>query len=90
LSDKAAIKKLTSANIEPASVEHILDYTVSVVEHQIRLLRSTLTKIAESSLRHEYLARLDELQVVKSKLSIAFLAEEIGKLEKEETKLNVY
>lgn len=91
--DKALIQKLKSvksANIDLVVVEPILDYAASVIEHQIRLLRETLSKIAEPSLRHEYLARLEALQVVKSKLSITELAQQIGKLEEEELKLNVY
>lgn len=90
MTDKAIIQKLKAANIELAVIEPILDYAASVIEQQIRTLRDTLSKIAESSLRHEYLARLDSLQTVKSKLSISELAQQIGKLDQEEQKLNVY
>lgn len=90
MTDKALIQNLKTANIELAVIEPILDYAASVIEQQIRNLRDILSKIAEPSLRHEYLARLDSLQTVKSKLSISELAQQIGKLDKEEQTLNVY
>ncbi|MFY8211713.1 MAG: hypothetical protein ACOVLB_03475, partial [Candidatus Nanopelagicus sp.] len=72
-------------------IEPILEYAASQIEVEIRKLRANLSKISDVSLRHEYLARIDSLQVVKSKFSLSELAQQIGKLEnQEEQKLNVY
>jgi hypothetical protein len=84
------LQKLKLANIDLTVIEPLLDYAASVIECEIRDLRSALSKIAEPSLRHEYLARLESLQLVKSKLSIANLAHQIEKLTGEEQSFNVY
>ncbi len=83
-------QQLKEANIDIELIEPVLDYANSVLELQIRIYRDYLMKQVEMSLRHEYLARIDSLQIVKSQLTLSALAGEIGKLNKEETKLNVY
>lgn len=83
--------KLKEKNIDLVQIEPILEYAESLIELQIRKLREILSKVTDVSLRHEYLARIDSLQVVKSKFSLGELAQQIGKLEnQEEQKLNVY
>jgi predicted Ser/Thr protein kinase len=83
--------KLKAKNIDLVQIEPILEYAASQIEVEIRKLRANLSKISDVSLRHEYLARIDSLQVVKSKFSLSELAQQIGKLEnQEEQKLNVY
>jgi predicted Ser/Thr protein kinase len=85
------LAKLKGQNIDLMQIEPILEYAISLLEVEIRNLRASLSKIAEVSLRHEYLARIDSLQVVKSKFSLSELAQQIGKLDnQEEQKLNVY
>jgi hypothetical protein len=83
--------KLKAKNIDLVQIEPILEYAASQIEVEIRKLRANLSKISDVSLRHEYLARIDSLQVVKSKFSLSELAQQIGKLEnQEEQQLNVY
>jgi 5-methylcytosine-specific restriction endonuclease McrBC regulatory subunit McrC len=85
------LAKLKGKNIDLMQIEPLLEYAISLLEVEIRNLRASLSKIAEVSLRHEYLARIDSLQVVKSKFSLSELVQQIGKLDnQEEQKLNVY
>lgn len=88
--DTALLYKLKMANIDLTAIEPILDYAICVIDKEILHVRSSLTKIADPSLRHEYLARLDSFHIVKSKLTITELAHQIGQLDKEDEKLNVY
>ncbi len=88
-SEDQLIKRLVSKGFDLDSVQPFLDYAQAVIEREIRLIRAALKAVNQAELRHEYLARIDSLQIVKSLFNAAELAQQIGKLDQEETHLNV-
>jgi predicted Ser/Thr protein kinase len=65
--------------IDLDSIERILDYAIAKMDVEIQAIRGLLSKTSESTLRHEFLARIDSLQLVKSQLSIKQLSDELSK-----------
>jgi hypothetical protein len=88
-SSPSAFKRLQNLGSEGDLLEIMLNYVHAKIDGQILTLRSTLSKISDVSVRAEYLGRIDELQVVKSGLTLAAVALDVESLEKEEDVFNV-
>jgi hypothetical protein len=85
-----ACKRLKAINIDPDLLKVFLEYATAKIDVQIQVTRNALKNVSEASLRQEYLARIDSLQLVKSGLNLNQVAHDIGILDQEEQKLNVY
>ena len=88
--DQVASMRLKALSIEPDLLKVFLEYATAKIEVQIQATRNALKNVSEASLRQEYLGRIDSLQLVKSTLNLNQVAHDIGILDQEEQKLNVY